>query len=125
MKFMLSGKNTTYKKIQYWKKHKVQGKQFTKETKGQRLPLTLNKQPWAHSLEVARCANVCLCQPLLLPPFDFFLPLRKGRVHNVVHLRIVVITLNAVDLWVFDIDSRHGQCGSWKMKKTVLKLQLI
>lgn len=63
-------------------------------------------------LEVARCADVCLCQLLLLPPFDFFLPLGKGRVHNVVHLRIVVITLNTVDLWVFDIDSRHGQCGS-------------
>ncbi len=61
------------------------------------------------SLEVARCADVCLGQPLLLPPLVLFLPLGEGGVHNVVHLRVVMVTLNIADLWVFDVDGSHGQ----------------
>lgn len=73
---MVSGKNTTYKKIQYWKKHKVQGKQFTKETKGQRLPLTLNNPGLTHwkLLGVPMSAFVNL---FFFPPLTFFSLLGK------------------------------------------------
>lgn len=70
----------------------------------------------ADLLEVAGRADVCFGQPLLLP-FAFFLPPGEGRVHNVVHLRVVVITLNTVDLRVFDVDSGHGQRRSWGITK--------
>lgn len=59
-------------------------------------------------LEVAWGANVCLGQPFLLA-FGLFLPLRESGVHNVVHLRVVMVTLNTADLWVFDVDCGHGQ----------------
>lgn len=58
------------------------------------------------SLEVAWCADVCLGQLLLLP-LALFLPLGEGGVHNVVHLRVVMVTLNTVDLWVFNVDCGH------------------
>lgn len=67
----------------------------------------------SNSLEVARCANVCLGQPLPFP-FALFLPLGKGGVHNVVHLRVVMVTLNTVDLRVFDVYGGHGQRRTWK-----------
>lgn len=72
------------------------------------------------SLEVARCADVRLGQPLLLP-LVLFLPLGEGGVHNVVHLRVVV-TLNIADLWVFDVDGSHGQRRTLKM---TIRLQFI
>lgn len=77
------------------------------------------------SLEVAWCANVCLGQPLLLPSFGLFLLLGEGGVHNVVHLRVVMVTLDTADCWVFDVDSGHGQRRAWKIKGIVLKLQFI
>lgn len=70
--------------------------------------------PVADSLEVARCADVRLGQPLLFP-LGLFLPLGEGGVHNVVHLRVIMVTLNSADLWVFDVDSSHGQ--RWALKK--------
>lgn len=66
------------------------------------------------SLEVARCADVCLGQPLPLALVPFLLPLGEGGVHNVVHLRVVMVTLDTVDLRVFDVDSGHGQRRTWK-----------
>lgn len=59
-------------------------------------------------LEVAGRADVRLGQPLLLP-LVLLLPLGEGGVHNVVHLRVVMVTLNIADLWVFDVDGSHGQ----------------
>lgn len=59
-------------------------------------------------LEVARCADVRLGQPLLLG-LALFLSLREGRVHNVVHLRVVMVTMNIADLGVLDVDGSHGQ----------------
>lgn len=73
------------------------------------------------SLEVARCADICLGQPLLLP-FGFFLPLGEGGVHHIVHLRVVMVTVNIADLWVFDVDGGHGQRGAWEMTKTGLSI---
>lgn len=70
------------------------------------------------SLEVARRADVRLGQPLLLP-LALFLPLGEGGVHNVVHLRVVMVTLNVADLWVFDVDCSHGQRRAWKMAETM------
>lgn len=67
------------------------------------------------SLEVAWSADVCLCQPLLLP-FVLFLPLGERGVHDVVHLRVVMVTVNIADLGVFDVDGGHGQRRTWKMK---------
>lgn len=81
-------------------------------------------QVHSDSLEVARCADVCLGQPLLLP-FALFLLLGEGGVYHVVHLRVVMVTLNPADLWVFDVDGGHGQRRAWKMIDTVLKLQFI
>lgn len=60
------------------------------------------------SLEVAGRADVCLGQPLLLPPLVLLLPLGEGGVHDVVHLRVVV-AVNVADLRVFDVDCCHGE----------------
>lgn len=65
------------------------------------------------SLEVARRADVRLGQPLPLP-LSLLLPLGEGGVHDVVHLRVVMVTLNTVDLRVFDVDGRHGQRRTWR-----------
>ena len=81
------------------------------------------RTPYDDSLEVARCANVRFGQPLLLP-LVLLLPLGEGGVHNVVHLRVVMVTLNTADLWVFDVDGSHRQRRALKMTETVM-LQLI
>lgn len=59
-------------------------------------------------LEVAGSADVCLGQPLFLG-LALLLPLWECRVHDVVHLRVVVVTLHVADLWVFDVHRSHGQ----------------
>lgn len=69
-------------------------------------------RPTGDSLEVAWCADVRLGQLLLLP-LGLFLPLGEG-VRNVVHLRVVMVTLMTADLGVFDVDGSHGQRRSLK-----------
>lgn len=74
-------------------------------------------------LEVARCADVCLGEPLLLR-LALFLPLVEGRVHDVDHLRVVVETWNIADLRVFDVDSSHGQRRAIRRVASLLRFPL-
>lgn len=67
------------------------------------------------SLEVAWRADVCLGQPLLLPPLVLLLPLGEGRVHDVVHLRVVAV--DVADLGVLDVDRGHGERRPLKTKR--------
>lgn len=64
-------------------------------------------------LEVARCADVCLGQPLPLHFFLFDPPGERG-VHEVVHLSVVK-TMRVGDFWVFDVDDSHWQ--RWAIRR--------
>lgn len=79
-----------------------------------------------HSLEIARRADVRLGQLLLLRLAALLLPLGEGGVHNVVDLRVVVVTLNTVDLRVSDVDSGHGQRRAFTMTESIkIRLHII
>lgn len=57
-----------------------------------------------NSLEVAWCADVRFGQLLPLSALDLLLPLGEAGVHNVVHLRVVLVTVSSVDLGIFNVN---------------------